>query len=61
MDVLAYCRAMAAFCRQRSEFEDENDAFWTCEAEAWDRLISEYASPRPQSRTSQTGLDSAIA
>jgi hypothetical protein len=48
MDVLAYCRAMAAFCRQRSEFEDENDAFWTCEAEAWDRLIFEYASPRPQ-------------
>jgi hypothetical protein len=61
MDVLAYCRAMAAFCRQRSEFEDENDTFWTSEAEEWDKLISEYASPRPQSRTSQIGLDSAIA
>jgi hypothetical protein len=33
MDVLAYCRAMTAFCRQRSEFEDENDTFWTSEAE----------------------------
>jgi hypothetical protein len=61
MDVLAYCRAMAAFCRQRSEFEGENDTFWTCEAEQWVKLISEYASPRPQSRTSQIGLDSAIA
>ena len=47
MDVLAYCRAMTAFCRQRSAFEGENDTFWTCEAEEWDKLISEYASPRP--------------
>jgi hypothetical protein len=28
MDVLAHCRAMAAFCRQRVAFENENDAFW---------------------------------
>jgi hypothetical protein len=55
MDVLAYCRAMVAFCRQRSAFEGENDTFWTSEAEEWDKLISEYASPRPQSRTSQIG------
>ena len=48
MDVLAYCHAMAAFCRQRAELEDENDAFWTREAEEWDKLISEYASPRPK-------------
>jgi hypothetical protein len=48
MDVLAYCYAMAAFCRQRAEFEDENDTFWTREAEEWDKLISEYASPRPK-------------
>jgi hypothetical protein len=61
MDVLAYCRAMAAFCRQRAEFEGENDTFWTIEAEQWDRLISEYASPRSQSRTAQTGFESAIA
>jgi hypothetical protein len=27
-DVLAHCRAMAAFCRQRVAFENENDAFW---------------------------------
>jgi hypothetical protein len=61
MDVHAYCRAMAAFCRQRTEFEGENDTFWACEAEEWDKLISEYASPRSLSRTSQTGLDSTIA
>ncbi len=61
MDVLAYCRAMAAFCRQRAAFEGENDTFWTSEAEEWDKLITEYASPRPQCRTAQTGLESAIA
>jgi hypothetical protein len=61
MDVLAYCRAMAALCRQRADFEGENDTFWTSEAEEWDKLISEYASPRPASRTAQTGLESAIA
>jgi hypothetical protein len=52
---------MAAFCRQRAAFEGENDTFWTSEAEEWDKLITEYASPRPQSRTAQTGLESAIA
>jgi hypothetical protein len=51
---------MAAFCRQRAEFEGENDTFWTREAKEWDKLISEYANPRPQSRTSQTGLVPAI-
>ena len=61
MGVLAYCRAMAAFCRQRAEFEGENDTFWTSEAEEWDKLITEFAGSRTQSRTSQTGLDSAIA
>jgi hypothetical protein len=48
MDVLAYCRAMAAFCRQRAEFDGENDTFWASEAAEWDKLISEYASPRPK-------------
>ena len=51
MDVLAYCRAMAAFCRQRAEFDGENDTFWASEAAEWDKLISEYASPRSQLRT----------
>src|SRR5580704_335363 len=51
MDVLAYCRAMAAFCRQRGVFEGESDAFWSSEAAEWDKLISEYASPRSQLRT----------
>jgi len=54
MDMLAHCRAMAAFCRQRAVFEGENDTFWTSEAEEWDKLISEYASPQPQIRTGQT-------
>jgi hypothetical protein len=46
MDVLAYCRAMAAFCRQRGVFEGESDTFWNSEATEWDKLISEHASPR---------------
>jgi hypothetical protein len=54
MDVLAHCRAMAAFCRQRLVFENENDAFWLSEAEEWDKLISEYSSPQSQMRTGQT-------
>jgi hypothetical protein len=43
MDVLAYCRAMAAFCRQRGMFEGESDTFWSSEAAEWDKLISEYS------------------
>ena len=54
MDMLAYCRAMAAFCRQRAAFEDQNNAFWISEAEKWDKLIFEYASPQSQTRTGQT-------
>jgi hypothetical protein len=55
MDVLAYCRAMGAFCRQRAVFEGENDAFWRDEAAEWDKLISEYAISRPQIRTRTSG------
>jgi hypothetical protein len=54
MDMLAHSRAMAAFCRQRARFGDENDAFWIGEAEEWDKLISEYATLQPQIRTGQT-------
>jgi hypothetical protein len=54
MDMLAYCRAMAAFCRQRAAFEDQNDTFWIIEAEKWDKLISDYASPQSEIRTGQT-------
>jgi hypothetical protein len=43
MDVLAYCRAMAAFCRQRAEFEGESDTFWSSEAAEWGKLIAEYS------------------
>jgi len=45
MDMLAHCRAMAAFCRQRATSEDENDSFWIREAEEWENLIYEYAPP----------------
>jgi hypothetical protein len=48
MDMLAHCRAMAAFCRQHARFEDVNDAFWIGEAEEWDKLISEYAILQPK-------------
>jgi hypothetical protein len=51
MDVLAHCRAMAAFCRQRATFENENDAFWIREATEWDKLIYEYTSPQFQIQT----------
>jgi hypothetical protein len=54
MDVLAHCRAMAAFCRQHVAFEDENDTFWLREAEEWDKLLSEYASQQPEIRTVRT-------
>jgi hypothetical protein len=45
MDMLAHCRAMATFCRQRATFENENDSFWIREAEELENLISEYAPP----------------
>jgi hypothetical protein len=54
MDMLAYCRAMAAFCRQRAKFEDENDTFWISEAEEWDKLIFEYESPHIRNLIGQT-------
>jgi hypothetical protein len=44
MDVLAYCRAMAAFCRQHAELENEGRSFWIKEAEEWDRLIVEHST-----------------
>jgi hypothetical protein len=51
MDMLAHCKAMRAFCRQRTAFEGENYVFWAGEAEEWDKLISEYANPQPKIRT----------
>jgi hypothetical protein len=45
MDMFAHCRAMAAFCRPRARFEGENNEFWIREAEEWDKLIFEYATP----------------
>ena len=57
MDDLAHCRAMAAFCRQRAAFENENDAFWIAEAENWDTLISEYVGPPHQAQTGRAAQD----
>lgn len=54
MDMLTHCRAMAAFCRQRSTFEGENDAFWFKEAEEWDKLITECVSSESQIQTGPT-------
>ncbi len=48
MDMLLHCRAMAAFCRQRTMFEGEDHAFWTAEAEEWDKLCSGYADLQPE-------------
>jgi hypothetical protein len=44
MDMFAYCRAMAPFCRQRARFEGENNAFWTREVK---NGINCYPSARP--------------
>jgi hypothetical protein len=55
MDMLRYCRAMAAFCRQRAMFEGEDEPFWTGEAREWDELIFQYLSPRPQIRNWVSG------
>ena len=49
MDALAHCRAMAAFCRQRAMFHNEDDGFWIREAAAWDKLLSDYIDAQPES------------
>jgi hypothetical protein len=41
MNMILYCRAMAAFCRQHAHFEDEDASFWIEEAIKWDALITE--------------------
>ena len=43
MNMLSYCQAMAAFCRQRARFENEYEAFWIEEAAEWNKLVSGYA------------------
>jgi hypothetical protein len=42
MDMLAHCRAMAAFCRQQAKV-DENKTFWLEEAEQWAYLTRDAA------------------
>jgi hypothetical protein len=42
MSMLEYCRAMAAFCRQRARFENVDPSFWIEEAKEYDNLIAEY-------------------
>ena len=48
MNMLSYCRAMVAFCRQRARFETESEAFWIEEADEWNKLASGYASSPPK-------------
>ena len=43
MDMIAHCRAMAVFCRQHAQFENEDSTFWMVEAREWDSLIAEYS------------------
>jgi hypothetical protein len=54
MDMLAHCRAMAAFCRQRAQFENVDPSFWIEEAKEWDNLIAEYQIKQFPFRTRQT-------
>jgi hypothetical protein len=52
MDMLAYSRAMAAFCRQRADFEGENDAFWNSAAADLDSVVSHHVSALADSERS---------
>ena len=45
MDVLDYCRAMASYCRQRTQFDGEDPAFWSEEAAQWERLLRDHGRP----------------
>lgn len=47
MDVLAYSRAMASFCRQRARFEFETELFWIREATEWEKLSLEHDGATP--------------
>lgn len=38
IDMLAYCKAMAAFCRQRIYFDGEDADFWQREEQEWAAL-----------------------
>ena len=54
MDYTARCKAMAAFCSQRSRMDDDgSEAFWLAEAEAWTsrldrRLALSAKKPEPK-------------
>jgi hypothetical protein len=41
MDKIVHCRAMASFCRQHAQFENEDTCFWIDGAKEWDNLITE--------------------
>ena len=61
MDVLEYCRAMASYCRQCTQFDGEDSAFWSEEANQWDRLLREHEPSRIASDESQTSHLSQVS
>jgi hypothetical protein len=53
MDMIAHCRAMAAFCRQHAEFENEDNSFWIKEAAEWEDLITKHSIRQHPIKTGQ--------
>jgi hypothetical protein len=49
MDALTHCKAMEAFCRQRSKMEREVAGFWLDEAQLWrDRQAALAGKAKPK-------------
>jgi hypothetical protein len=49
MDALTHCKAMEAFCRQRSKMESEAAGFWLDEAQSWrDRQAALAGKTKPK-------------
>lgn len=61
MDVLDYCRAMASYCRQRTQFDGEDSAFWTEEATQWEGLLREHEPARIAPDRSETSRSSQLS
>jgi hypothetical protein len=49
VNVLTHCKAMEAFCRQRSKLESEAAGFWLDEAQLWrDRQAALAGKTKPK-------------
>ena len=53
METIQHHRAMAAFCRQRSKMEGENELFWLTEAEILRKLVTNAQRMRVVTQTRQ--------